>query len=264
MIDSHCHLDLYPAAEDQLSSWLKQGLTALVTPSTDSASLQRLLVLARRFPGQVFPAAGVHPEQPVTPQLLEQAQQMARWVRQGGSRQLCAIGEVGLPCYSQEPPYHPISRERFALFARLAVDCDLPLIVHAVHAAAALALELLQQLGVRRAVFHWLKAPREVAQEIAAAGYCASLTPEICCMQRDGQLSDCFPLTQLLAETDGPYPQRLTADGGIEDTPTPLWTMRVHRALAARQHLPEQVIARQLDQNARQLFGLPASCADKI
>ena len=158
MIDTHCHLDQLSALD--LESWFSQNLDAVVAPAMGMDSLRRILALADRWPGRVLPAAGVHPENSPS---LAQAEEMARWIDRNHSR-ITAVGEVGLPWYTLSPgaPIPPASLEILDLFLDRALRLDLPVILHAVHGAAAPCLARLRAKGVRRAVFHWLKAPEAV------------------------------------------------------------------------------------------------------
>ena len=124
---------------------------------------------------------------------------------------------------------------------------DLPLILHAVHDMARPCLERLQAYGVKRAVFHWLKAPDFVAQAIAEAGYYASLTPEYICFERDQRLAGFFAIDRLLLETDGPEPLRI----GKEGVPSPLWSRMTAAALVRRFGKSPLEIERHMDENAR-------------
>ena len=246
MIDTHCHLDRMPA--EALADWFARGLEAVIAPSTDMASLEKILALARRWPGRVLPAAGVHPENAPA---LEEAEAMAAWI-DGHHREIIAIGEVGLPWYSL-PPGRDIPAEAFDvldLFLDRAVRWDLPVILHGVHGAAVPCLERLRARGVRRAVFHWLKAPETVAREILKEGYFVSVTPEVTVLDRDQRLAaPAFP-DRLLLETDGPEPLRLPRPGPS----APLWVADSARWLAGRFGLPAAEVRTRLDANARTFF----------
>lgn len=249
MIDTHCHLDRLDDCD--LEGWFSQGLEAVVAPAMGMDSLERLLALAERYPGRIHAAAGVHPENAPS---LAQAEEMVRWIDRN-HRRIAAIGEVGLPWYTLSSGAS-IPPEAFAvldLFLDRALRWDLPVILHAVHGAAAPCLALLRTRGVRRAVFHWLKAPEEVAREILAAGFYVSVTPEVTVLARDQRLAELAFPSQLLVETDGPEPLRTARSGPS----SPLWVGDSVRWLAARFGLtPEETEAR-LDVNARALFRLP-------
>lgn len=139
------------------------------------------------------------------------------------------------------------------LFLDTARRLELPVILHAVHGMARPCLDRLLDHGVKRAVFHWLKAPDDTARAIAAAGYYASLTPEYTCFPRDRRLAGFFPPDQLLLETDGPEPLRI----GKEGVPSPLWSRMTAEALAAALGREPPELEQALDRNAVRFFALP-------
>lgn len=246
MIDTHCHLDRLSAPD--LEGWFSQGLDAVIAPAMGMDSLRRILALAEGWPGRVLPAAGVHPENGPA---LEQAEEMVRWIDQN-HRRVAAVGEVGLPWYTLSPGA-PIPAESFAvldLFLDCALRWDLPVILHAVHGAAAPCLERLREKGVRRAVFHWLKAPEAVTRDILAAGYYVSVTPEVTALERDRRLAELAFPDRLLVETDGPEPLRVDRPGPS----TPLWAADSVRWLARRFGMTRGETEARLDANARALF----------
>lgn len=251
MIDCHIHLEQY----DPLPA-LPPG-TQVVAVGVDPASNRRTLDLARRLPGQVWPALGYHPEHEHPPGALAAVLRQLRRHR----RRIVAVGEVGLPEYNlrQLPPeqreaHLQAAQADLAALCRAAVDLDLPVCLHAVHAGAARALAVLQATGVRRAMFHWLKAPPAVVEDIVGAGYCVSVTPEVCFRERDRELVRQVPPQRLLLETDGPWQHagpfaaRPTAPDLLADSAAAVG--RIWGALAA------EVLA-QTAANARRLFRLP-------
>ncbi len=246
MIDTHCHLD--QLSDLDLESWFSQNLDAVVAPAMGMDSLRRILALADRWPGRVLPAAGVHPENSPS---LAQAEEMARWIDRNHSR-ITAVGEVGLPWYTLSPgaPIPPASLEILDLFLDRALRWDLPVILHAVHGAAAPCLARLRAKGVRRAVFHWLKAPEAVVRDILSAGYYVSVTPEVTTLERDHQLAELAFPDRLLLETDGPEPLRVPRTGPS----SPLWVADSIRWLACRFGLTAEEAEARMDRNARALF----------
>ena len=253
MIDTHCHLDRFPNPEAELALCAASGLEGLITPATGEASLAGLYELAARHPEQIRLAAGVHPERPMTPALWNEAQRVAVWIDEH-HHELVAIGEIGLPFYSL-PPGSAIPAQALAvldLFLERAARWDLPVILHAVHSSAAPCLERLQAHGIGRAVFHWLKAPPAVQQQIFDAGYSVSVTPEIAVFPRDQQLAERFYPHRLLVETDAPEPLRISRQG----CPSPRWVWDTLPWLAGRFDRSPRELEALLDANARTLFRL--------
>ncbi|MBN6189202.1 TatD family hydrolase [Aneurinibacillus sp. BA2021] len=206
MFDSHIHLDQYPDTEldADLAAWQEAGIAGVIAVATDLASAYRTLALRQRYPDFVYAALGLHPEQPL-PSPAEIDELIGLLYKERSM--LHAIGEVGLPHYVpeavQQMDAHKACLHRFAAAA---VDLDVPLVLHAVHDKAAQALAVLRSCGVRRAHFHWLKAPDAVVDDIVRHGYFISVTPEVCYRTRDQELVRRVPQAQLLLETDGPWP----------------------------------------------------------
>ncbi|MCC3358579.1 TatD family hydrolase [Bacillus sp. REN16] len=207
MIDAHIHLEQY---EDtilpvQIEKWQEAGVKGVIAVSNDLPSSYRTLELHEKFPGFVHPAIGFHPEQP-----LPIEQEYLEWERlvQAERKKIVAIGEIGLPHYNLEKL--PFSLEHYYDFLirclEVAVQQQLPVTLHAVHDKAEMVFDLLLKKQVAAAHYHWLKAPDEVIIKIVEAGYFISVTPEVCYRTRDQKLAKQVPLSQLLIETDGPWP----------------------------------------------------------
>src|SRR5713226_1721436 len=101
MIDSHVHLDAeqYPDPSGAIKRALDAGVTAMVVPGVGPASNRKVMDLARKFPGIVYPAIGFHPER------FEQTDLDADAVLDMIARErdsICAVGEVGLPWYGEQ------------------------------------------------------------------------------------------------------------------------------------------------------------------
>ncbi|CAM4251277.1 TatD family hydrolase [Paenibacillus tarimensis] len=213
-IDAHIHLDAYGDEERDglLQHAAAAGLEAVVAVSMNPESCRITRQLALANPGQVMPAYGYHPEQAVPDE--EQIERLTGWIRrlhQAGEP--FAIGEVGLPYYRRteaeaaggifdEGPYLQLLER----FISLAAELDRPVVLHAVYEDAAKACDLLERYGIRKAHFHWFKGPAETVERMAAAGYYVSITPDVRYEAEIQELVRHYPLTQLMVETDGPWP----------------------------------------------------------
>jgi TatD DNase family protein len=207
MIDTHIHLDKYPRdhLDKLIEEWRVGGVEGVVAVSTDLASAYDTLKLKEMYPEFIYVALGYHPEQ-----ALPQGQELneLRSLIKAERNRIVAIGEIGLPHYELQALGNPpleVYLELLQNFCELAVEQELPLVLHAVHDKAELALNLLAQNNVVKAHFHWLKAPDHIAKKIVHAGYYISVTPEVCYRERDQKLVEQVPLQQLLLETDGPW-----------------------------------------------------------
>jgi TatD DNase family protein len=186
------------------------GVTRVVVVGGDPATNAAVVALAASQPA-VRPALGFHPERlHLGDRELDAVEAQVVAQRPVG---LVALGEVGLPWYSLEgrPDAATLAargRERLARLLALAARLDLPVSLHAPHDAAADALLLLDRAGVRPSVFHWHKAEPAVTRRIVEAGHFVGITPEVAYRDRDRALVRAVPLSQLVAESDGPWPYR--------------------------------------------------------
>jgi len=255
MIDSHVHLDAdqYPDPSGSIKRALDAGVSAMVVPGVGPESNRKVIDLAHKFPGVVFPAIGFHPERFELTD-LDADDVLDMIARERGS--ICAVGEVGLPWYGEharDANVDAVAKTRLAWFARIAAEMDLALILHAPHRRAAEALAIIREAKVQRAVFHWHKADEQTTRAIIDAGYFISLTPEVAYRQRDQELARMLPANRMLVETDGPWPYggqfagRLTEPALIKET------------VAAIAHLRSttiEEIATSTTANARAIFRL--------
>ncbi|MBB6285130.1 TatD family hydrolase [Geobacillus subterraneus] len=249
MIDAHIHLDQYTNIDEQIKHWQEAGISGVIAVSTDLRSSYRTLELKQRFPSFVHAAIGFHPEQP-----LPNAADWNEWTAliKQEQRQITAIGEVGLPYYSAEASAQlPAYCDLLAQIAAIAINASLPLVLHAVYDRAEIALAILQQAGVRRAHFHWLKANLETVQRIVQCGYYISVTPEVCYRERDQALLSLIPLEQLLLETDGPWPFAGPFQG---KRTTPLFLVDSVRAVAAYYGQEMEQVKTAITANTKRLY----------
>ncbi|WP_078409940.1 TatD family hydrolase [Priestia abyssalis] len=203
MIDAHIHLDQYDDIDLKIEQWQAAGVTGVVAVSTDLNSSYDTLALKQKYPDFIWAAIGFHPEQPLPPD-----QDVAEWhsLLYQERRLISAVGEVGLPYYT---PHTSNMEQYIELLDNMMITAkkeNLPIVLHAVHSGAPVAYKLLVKNRIKKAHFHWLKAPASIVEQITTSGYYISVTPEVCYRERDEILVNHIPLDKLLIETDGPWP----------------------------------------------------------
>ena len=257
MIDSHIHLDAdqYADVGGLIKRARDAGVKALVAPGTAPSSNLRVMKLARRYPDFVHSAIGFHPERfELTDEDFEATLAMVTAHR----KQICAIGEVGLPWYGEAAHRADVvarARKVLERFALLASKMNLALILHCPHATAAEALKIVSAAKVRRAVFHWHKSDEATTRAIIEAGYFISLTPEVVYRDRDQALARIVPLDQMMVETDGPWPYRVPFEGRPTE---PTFVADVISAIARIRNDSTSAVEQALAANAQRLFGIAA------
>lgn len=205
LVDTHCHLYSDPLAADPaavLARAAARGVARVVVPAYDRASWADLPPLAA-LPG-VSVAVGIHPwvaaEADPTPLRDELAAALAATPR------TVAVGEIGLDGkLGDDGPGLDVQRSVLRPQLELAVDLDLPAILHCRGAFEDLLAEVDRFGGRLRGVLHaWSRGP-ELAARFTRAGLVLGLggavTRENARVRRAAQK---LPLENFVLETDAP------------------------------------------------------------
>ncbi|WP_153721562.1 TatD family hydrolase [Sporosarcina cascadiensis] len=207
LIDAHIHLDMY--SDEERILLLKEleasYVDALVAVSKDLSSSHRQLESAR-FDSRIKAAIGWHPEQAVPSE--EELQAILNLIDEN-HHLLTTVGEVGLPYYLRQKkadldllPYVKALEK----FIQKAAHTKLPIVLHAVYEDAAAVCDLLEAYSIMSAHFHWFKGEDAVLKRILANGYVVSVTPDVVYKEKIQHIVEQTPLSQLMVETDGPWP----------------------------------------------------------
>lgn len=210
MIDSHCHLD---SCEDPVAA-ADPALAAMVTVGTSVDSNDRALHLATTI-SNVWAAVGIHPNDAsdaAEDEVRERVEQQAN-----GSR-VVAIGETGFDTHWDRETLAS-QREAFEWHARLAIQLDLPLILHVrdeqgSEEASLEASRAIREAGHRRGVLHCCNGHEGLLETGLELGWVVSFAGNLT-YPSAGSLREAarqVPADRLMVETDSPYlapvPQR--------------------------------------------------------
>jgi TatD DNase family protein len=265
LVDVHCHLDAqaYADLEAVCRQSQQAGVHAIVAAGTGVASNARFLAMQQRYPEHIWAALGLHPERVDTS--WEELEAVVEQMQVQRAR-IVALGEIGLPHYSrlEKRMTEAQARQREAFLHALvqaAERCSVPVVLHAPHATAAVALDIVKRYHPPGALFHWHKSTPETTLAICQAGYYISVTPEICYRDRDRQLVQIVPLENLLLESDGPWPYSGEFAG---QATTPAFVARVAAEVAQIKGISVAEVHQATTANASRLFGREVSsrCGD--
>lgn len=248
LVDTHAHLCNSAFDEDRLEVLeraRRAGVGAVVAVGETLSEAEHNLEIAARYPGMVFPAAGLFP----TILDLEQAETLAAWIRAQRDR-LIAVGEVGLDLWKvQEAADRDLQRQIFGLFIDVAMEVDLPLNIHS-RAAGRQTIEMLLERGAARVQLHAFDGRAAKAQPAVEAGYFFSVPPSVVRSAQKQKLVRRLPLSSLLVETDspvlGPEPEKRNEPANI--------VVSV-RAIAELKELPIPEVAAAVTANTLRLYG---------
>lgn len=255
LVDSHAHLDdrrLKARLGDVLRSAREAGVVQVVAVATTLEDSGSVLSLARDHPG-VFASVGIHPNESADASPGD-------WGRirvLAGRPEVVALGETGLDRHWDRAPFQ-VQRDYFARHLDLALELDLPVIIHSRDCHRDI-VEQLSGLGRPiRGVLHSFTGTWSEAEEILALGlhvsFAGMLTFASKALDHLREAASNVPIDRLLVETDAPYlsphPHR-----GRDNEPARL-THTAARLADLRGISPHQ-LADVTTANARNLFSLP-------
>lgn len=258
-IDTHVHVN-FPTFEDDLDAvrlrWLEAGVGALVHSCVTPDEFDRTAAIAARYP-EVFFAVGLHPldvERVWEASLPERVRTLAR-----SNPKVVAIGETGLDFYKSTA--RSLQAEAFLAQLAIAMDLDLPVIIHCRDAAPE-AADLLRALrrdrpGDRlRGVMHCWGGTPEETQWFLDLGLHISFSGTVTFKKAEAihASAQLVPDDRLLIETDCPFLAPVPKRGKRNE---PAHVTHVADRLAQLRDTSVGAIAAQTSQNARALFRLP-------
>ena len=253
MIDTHAHID-DPQYAEGLEAFIAQqqaeGVEAILVPGVETATLEAVREICKRFPGYLYPAIGLHPEN-ITADWERDLELMEADLEAHASEYI-AVGEIGLD-YHFDTTYK--AEQQTALRRQLgwAVARDLPVMIHSRDATED-CLNILREFPGLRGVMHCYSGSNETAKEIVKMGLYLGIGGVITfknCKLREnlGRI----PLERLVLETDAPYMAPVPYRGQRNES---RWMKHVADVLAEVYGVPFEEIDRVTTANAKALFRL--------
>ncbi len=252
LIDSHCHLDYFEAAEREavLARAAEAGVGAMVTIGTRLVESDVVRAIAAAH-GNVWCTVGVHPhnagEHPVpSPEAIAAEADFPKVV---------GIGESGLDYFYDKAP-RDVQQASFRAHVRAARLAGLPLVIHARDADADIAAILRQereQGGDFAFLLHCFSSGRALAEAAVGQGGYVSFSG-ILTFPRSNEIRDIardLPAERLLVETDAPYLAPVPHRGRRNE---PAWTAHTAGVLAQVRGLAPEALAELTTANFRRLF----------
>ncbi|MBW2056423.1 MAG: TatD family hydrolase [Deltaproteobacteria bacterium] len=200
LIDAHAHLDEIDDLEQSVSQARAVGVAAIVGVGMTLESNRRILAIARKYPGLVFPAIGYHPWE-IHDETVEQT--LAYIERHLPS--CVALGEVGLDYKARVKK--ALQKEILSRLLETAHRQGKPAILHCRFSHES-ALAIVRDAGLEKAVFHWYSGNLETLRKILDQGYLISATPALAYSLPQQEAVRHTPLEMILIETDTPVEYR--------------------------------------------------------
>ena len=255
LIDTHTHLDFEMFDDDRaqvIARARNAGVERIVVLGVHAANWQRVWQLACDEPS-MHAALGLHPV------FLEEhqdahVQQLRDWLeRLRGEPKLCAVGEIGLDYYIDNPDIELQQRLLEAQLA-LAADFSLPVLLHVRRAHAPMIATLKRYKLERSGVIHAFSGSWEEAREYLRLGFRLGLGgagtwPQA---QRMHRVLRQLPLEAIVLETDAPD---IPPAGHAGERNSPELLPEICRRLADLKGIDAHALAAASYRNSCELFG---------
>ena len=264
MIDTHCHIDDPQYAEGLetfLANQRESGVEAILVPGVDKTSVENVLAVCDRYPGYLFPALGLHPEN-VKEDWREQLASIKAAVDTSfastpytlhptpGRSRLIAIGEIGLD-YHWDVTFKEQQHEALREQMRWAEQYNLPVMIHSRDAIED-TLNILREFPTVKGVMHCFSGSHEVAKQVINMGYYLGIGGVLTfknCKLVEHLVG--IPLERLVLETDAPYMAPVPHRGKRNESK---WMWHVAERLAEVYQCSVEYVNEVTTANAKALF----------
>ena len=271
LIDTHAHIYAEEFDSDRaevVARAAEAGVVAMVLPAIDGESNERMFELSRALPN-AYPFIGLHPtsvnDNPRWREELEEVERLLKACNGGGStapigsperpvERFYGVGEVGLDFYWSSD-FVAEQTECFRRQVELAIEYDLPLIVHTRSAWDEMLALLEEYKGRASGVLHAFGEGVQTYERIKALGGFAVGIGGVSTYKKS-PLAESIPhidLEDILLETDSPYLTPVPFRGKRNE---PAYVAYVCARVAELKGLTVEQVAEQTTLNARRVLGL--------
>lgn len=251
--DTHAHYDdarFDPDRAVVLAALPASGVSLVLNPGCDPASSRMAVELARTWP-HVYAAVGLHPENCGGCGAAELAEVRALC----GQDKVVAVGEIGLDYYWPENPPRDHQQAIFRSQLELALELDLPVIIHDRDAHGD-CLDIVSEYPALRGVFHCFSGSPEMARTLLRRGWYLGFDGPVTYKnaKRAPEVIDLCPMDRILLETDSPYLSPVPHRGERNDSRNLPW---IAAKIAAVKGCAPEAVAQAAAENGKRLFRIP-------
>ena len=252
IFDTHAHYDSHAFQADRdevLTALPDAGVELVVNAGCDLPSSQYGIRLAERYP-HVYAAAGIHPSDcgGCTDAEIRAVRELCKHPK------VVAVGEIGLDYYWQDNPPREFQQKIFRQQIEVALELDLPVIVHDREAHGD-TMAVLFDYPTLRGVVHCFSGSPEMARELVKRGWYLGFDGPVTYKnaKKGPEVLAETPLDRIVIETDAPYLTPVPYRGKRNDSR--LLTYVVEKLAEWKNSAPEEM-ERITWENGLRLYGL--------
>lgn len=254
IIDTHSHIyseEFDNDIENVILRAKEKGLSHILLPNIDEASIDRMHHLCEKHPGYCIPMMGLHP----TSVNLDWKSVLKRIKPLFSERKYIAVGEIGIDLY-WDKTYEQEQREAFGEQLKWAKELSLPVAIHTRNAHKE-TLECLRETGLDglSGVFHSFGGTKEELDEIMSfpnffIGINGVVTFKNSTLRETLKTAD---VSRIIVETDSPYLAPVPFRGKRNESS---YSAIVVATLAGVFGTSAEEIAEITSENAKRLFAI--------
>jgi TatD DNase family protein len=260
LIDSHCHLPhkyYKKSTEEVIKEAARSGVVKLINIGTSIKESKEALEIAEEF-DNVFPTVAIYPHSDRKRSITSMEKNLRELLETG---KFVAVGECGIDISNWKGGRSVENQlEIFELQAKLALEYDLPLIIHNRNGDKEV-LEVLEKYSSQgldqglRGVVHCFDSDWEFAQKVLDLGFYISFSAFVTYRNKEALLEVVknVPANKFLVETDAPYlpPQEYRGKPNY-----PKYVKIVAEKVAQVKEKPFEEVAKYSYENTCALFNL--------
>lgn len=227
----------------------EQHVQAIINICTDRLSLEKGLLLAKKYP-MVHNAGATTPHD-----VAKEGEELFPLFQEHAKKKhFVAVGETGLDYFYEHSPKQ-VQIAFLLKYLQLAVECHLPVIFHCREAFHDLFAITDSEYKGKPAVLHCFTGTMQEAEGVLKRGWYLSLSGIITFKKSSSlrEVAKRVPLDRLLIETDSPY---LAPDSKRGKTNEPSYIPEIAAVIAKEKGVTMEEIANATTANARKFFNL--------
>jgi TatD DNase family protein len=252
-VDSHAHLDFENFNQDRdavIKNARLANIAAIINIGINIETIKKSIELAETY-NFIYATAGIHPHDSKN----MKSDQWEEFVELLKHPKIVAIGEIGLDYFKDYSP-HDVQKEILQRQLELAVEHDLPVVVHTRNAwQDILPIFTEQYRGKLRGVFHCFSGSEGETKAVLDAGYFISFTGVVTFKNAKALTiaANYVPLDRLLLETDCPF---MAPEPFRGKRCEPAHVPYIARKIAEARKMDVAELAFETNKNVEKLFGI--------
>lgn len=195
IIDTHCHIDLYPNPRKVLQDCVKADITVLAM--TNLPSYFEMGYVHFQSLKKIRLALGMHP-------LMANSHKKEFNLFLKNLNKTSYIGEVGLDFSQEGISTKEIQIDTFTKILNVISGQKKILSIHSRRAEKEVLIHLMEN-KIQFAIFHWYSGPLNLIDKIVQAGFYFSINPAMIKSENGKKIISKIPLDRVLTESDGPF-----------------------------------------------------------